>query len=236
MIDNVFKLASIAETHADLFRNIVSLRTSENLFDDLSDDPGDWETAISVELNAKPHTFVSHIPVIYRPFEEADWNDAINYPFKNWTRSRFSDGSFGIWYGCDQIETTVHETAYHWRNSFLLDAGFAYKGIKIDRKIYSVRCDAALIDLRHAATRFPDLTNPNDYTFTQQIGGRLHREGHPGLTSKSARFEGDCYAVLNPKVLSNPRQSCLLTYVTTDTGITIERQPGVTWFEIPAEE
>ena len=233
MIDTVFGLAGIADTHADLYRNIVSLRVSEHLFDDLSADPDDWQTAITVELDAKPPSFISHVPIIYRPFEEADWNDAINYPFKNWTRSRFSDGSFGVWYGCDRIETTVHETAYHWRNSFLLDAGFTQAGIKINRKIYTVRCDAALIDFRDVTAAFPDLINPNDYAFTQQIGARLHREGHPGLTSKSARFNGDCYAVLNPKLLSNPHQNCLLTYITTDTGIVVERQPGVVWLSLP---
>ena len=232
MIDNIFVRASLADTHSDLYRNIVSLRVSEDLFDDLSTDPQDWHTAIAVELDAKPPPFISKVPVIYRPFEEAVWNDAIDYPFKNWIRSRFSDGSFGIWYGCDRIETSVHETAYHWRNSFLLDAGFTRPGIKIDRKIYSVRCDAVLIDFRSAVKEFPALIDPDDYTLTQQIGARLHREGHPGLASKSARFDGDSYALLNPRLLSNPRQNCILTYVTTDTGIAVERQPGVVWFEI----
>lgn len=232
MIDNVFAGIGLAETHGDLFRNIVSIRTSQDLFDDLSDDPSDWDVAIKLELATKPGIFSSPEPVIDRPFEESHWNDAINYPFKHWMRSRYSDGSFGVWYGGDSIETTVHETVHHWRAGFLQDAGFTQPGIRVERKLYQVRCDAALVDLRPAVERFPPLVDPADYTLTHQIGAKLHREGHPGLVSKSARCDGGIYAVLNSKVLSSPRQLCFLTYTTTESGIAIEREPGVVWFKI----
>ena len=83
-----------------------------------------------------------------------------------------------------------------------------------------------------AVAAFPGIIDPIDYTLTHQIGARLHREGHPGVLSLSARGEGSIYAVLNQKVLTDPRQVCFLTYITTENGISIEREPGVTWFEI----
>ena len=232
MIDGVFAQAGIADTHADLIRNIVSLRRSEDLFDDLSDDPEHWQSAVQLEINAKPPVFVSHVPVIDRPFEEAEWNDAIGYPFRNWMRSRYSDGSFGIWYGADTIETTIHETAHHWQAHLLADAGFNQPGIRIERKIYKVRCDAALLDLRAAASKYPALVDPNDYTVTHQVGARLHHEGHPGLISHSARCAGDVCGVLNPNVLSQPRQACFLTYTTTENGIAVTRDHGALWFSL----
>lgn len=232
MIENVFEHLRLAETHGDLIRNNISLRVSEDLFDDLSDDPAAWNAAIQLELETKPQPFVSPEPIIDRPFEEAAWNDAIGYPFRNWMRSRYSDGSFGVWYGGDTIETTVHETVHHWRAKFLDDAGFLRAGIKVERKLYRVRADAALVDLRPVVEDFRALVDPDDYTLTQQIGARLHREGHPGLVTKSARCDGNVYAVLNAKVLSDPRQVCFLTYMTTETGVTIEREPGSVWFEV----
>lgn len=230
-LDALFSEVRIAETHQDLFRNIVSLRKSEDLFDDLSDDPSDWTTAISVEMETKPAAFQSKTPIIHRPFEEAAWDEAIGYPFREWTRSRYSDGTFGVWYGSDTLETTVYETVHHWRNTLLSDAGFMDAGIAIERRVHLVQCDAALMDMRQAATGFPELVS-NDYTLTQQIGGRMRHEGHPGLVTKSARCDGDVYAVLNPVLLSNPRQYCHLTYTTTASGVNVERAQGEPWLEI----
>ncbi len=234
MIESVFARAGLAETHGDSFRNIVSLRVSENLFDDLSDDPVAWDSAMRLELETKPNFYKSPTPIIHRPFEEAAWNDAIGYPFKNWMRSRDSDGTFGVWYGADTVETTVYETAYHWRANFLADAGFLHPGIQIERKIYRVQIDAALIDLRPSVSGFPALIDAADYTLTQQVGFKLHREGHPGLVTRSARCEGDVNAVFNAAILTNPRQVCYLTYTTTNNGIAIEREPGKIWFETTA--
>ncbi|MFZ2855344.1 MAG: RES family NAD+ phosphorylase [Rhodocyclaceae bacterium] len=232
MIKDVFARIGLAETHADLARNIVSIRVSQDLFDDLSDAPGDWQAAIDLELLTKPRLFASPLPIIDRPFEEALWNDAINYPFKNWMRSRYSDGAYGVWYGADSIATTVHETVHHWRTGFLQDAGFTQPGIRIERKLYHARCDAALLDLRPLVVRFPALVDPTDYTLTHQVGAKLHREGHPGLVSQSARCDGSVYTVLNSKVLSNPSQLGLLTYVTTASGVAVEREQGIVWMEI----
>ena len=49
----------LADVHQDLARNIKSIRISQNLFDDLSDDPADWEIAQQHELATKPHTYES---------------------------------------------------------------------------------------------------------------------------------------------------------------------------------
>lgn len=225
-MDAIFAGLKLADTHDDLYRNIVSLRVTENLFDDLSNDHEDWQAAIELELQTKPATYSSSTPIIHRPFEEADWNNAINYPFKNWSRSRYSDGSFGVWYGSDTLATTIYETVYHWRNGLLADAGFTDPGIRIERRVHLVQCDAALIDLRSLVLQHPALIDGTDYSLTQQVGGRLHREGHPGLVTISARCKGEVYAILNPAVLSNPRPNCYLTYITTEKGVEVERTPG----------
>jgi hypothetical protein len=230
--DNLFQGLALTDVHQDIYRNIVSLRNSENLFDDLSDNSEDWQAAIDFEIASKPTPFISEAPIIHRPFEESAWNEAIGFPFREWSKSRYSDGTFGVWYGAATLETSVFETVYHWRNKLLADAGFLHPGISIDRRVHLVRCDAALVDLRSTIERFPLLIASNDYTLTQQIGSRLHREGHPGLVSISARCDGDVFAVLNPDMLSDPRQCCYLTYTTTTDGVDVRHSSGEVWFSI----
>lgn len=234
--EGLFSGLVLADVHQDVFRNIVSLRVSEDLNDDLSDDPAEREAAIRLELAFKPHPFESALPIIHRPFEEAVWNDAIGFPFINWMKSRYSDGSFGVWYGAGDVETSVFETAHHWVGRLLSDAeGYLRPGVTVERKVYRVRCDAALVDFRKAIKKFPALIHPQDYSFTHQVGTRLDHEGHPGLITRSARCTGEVEAVFNPGVLSNPRQHCYLTYRTTEKGVRVEKSPGKTWMKIPYE-
>ena len=233
MIDDLFDGLTIYNCHDDVHRNIVSLRESQDLFDDLTDSPDAMQAAIELEMASKPHTYSNHQPIIDRPFEEASYNEAIGYPFTHWARTRYSDGSFGVWYGADSIDTSVHETVYHWKQGLLADAGWQdIDDVVVERKVYLVRCDTALLDFRTKLPQFPALIDPASYQFTHQAGARIHHDGHPGLISRSARCEGDVYAVFNAQVLSNPRQQCYLTYRTERGKVLIEREQGKVMLEI----
>lgn len=217
----------------DAAGNIVSLHQSQDLFDDLSDDPAEWLLAQAVEDQIKPPPYRSVTPIIDRPFEDAEWFNAITWPFKHWQASRFSDGSYGIWYGSESVETTVYESAYHWCRGLLSDAGFEQMTVIAERKVYLVTCTAALLDFRKATVDHPDLLHPSDYTFCQSVGARIHREGHPGLLTQSVRRpEGESIAIFNPAVLSNPRHNCQLTYRLEGRQIVVEKQPGVAWMSL----
>jgi hypothetical protein len=233
-MEQLFNGLTIADYHDDLYRNIVSLRVSENLFDDLSDNPDAWRAAIDIEIASKPHTHTSNQPITARPFEEADYNQAINYPFQHWISTRYSNGSFGVWYGADTLETSVHETAYHWRRQFLEDSGWHnMDGIEIERKVYLVRCEAALLDFRLRVDKHPALIDPDSYHLTHQVGAKMHHNGHPGLVSRSARCEGDIFAIFNQRVLLNPRQLCYLTYRVDAGAAIVKRSSGETILKFP---
>ncbi len=236
-MDQLFSHLSIADIHQGLFRNIVSLRESVDLFDDLTDNPEERLMAQQVEFHSKPQPYQSNFPEINRPFEDALWFNAITWPFKNWQESRVSDGSFGVWYGSDTVETTVYESAYHWSAGFLRDAGFDKEEcVVIERKLYKVACDAALLDFRGVAHRYPGLSHKTDYSFTHAVGARIHREGHPGLLTMAVRHVGGVsYAIFNPNVLSSPRHHSQLTYRLQNGYITVEETPGITWLKIKSD-
>ena len=232
-MNSLFAQLALSDIHKDVARNIVSLLQSQDLFDDLTDDPAEWLLAQKVQDEIKPPPYRSSTPIIDRPFEDAKWFSAIIWPFKHWQASRFSDGTYGVWYGSDSIETTVYESAYHWYRGLLSDAGFDRMTVIAERKVYSVACNAALLDFRKAADDHPDLLHPSNYAFCQSIGARIHREGHPGLLTQSVRRpSGENMAIFNADVLSNPRQNCELTYRLENDQILVERQPGVVWFKL----
>ena len=229
----LFDQLALADVHRDVARNIVSLLQSQDLFDDLTHDPAEWLLAQKVEDGVKPPPYRSQTPIIDRPFEDAEWFNAIIWPFRHWQASRFSDGTYGVWYGSDSVETTVYESTYHWYRGLLSDAGFERLTVVAERQVYSVACNAALLDFRKTADGHPDLLHPSDYTFCQSVGARIHREGHPGLLTQSVRRPvGENVAIFNADVLSNPRHNCQLSYRLEDEQIVVEKQTGEAWIKL----
>ncbi len=223
----------VADVQRPLLRNIVALRSPADLFDDLSDDPADTRIAGDVEAQVQPPLYASLTPVIHRPFEEAHWGQAIAWPFRNWQRSRYSDGRFGVWYGADALETTVRESAFHWVHGLLHDAGFDRLEVSCERRVYAVHCAAALLDARAAVGAAPGLLHPADYTLPQALGARLHHEGHPGLVAPSVRHPGGTvYAVMNAAVLSQPKPEGVLTYRLRDGRLEVDKSPGRRWLAL----
>ena len=215
------------------YRNIATLRDSEDLFDDLSD--GD-ETASAIaaeaEMRVKGPAVLRDPKIIHRGFQ---YNQAsIDYPFKSepYLFTRFGNGTYGVWYGSLEMKTTVFETGFHMIKAELAVEGLDEMIVR-ERAVYRVQCRAILIDLRGKQKFFPKLVG-DDYGFTHQIGQRMTREGHPGLLAPSSRTKGTNMVIFNPDVLSNPRLHCYLTYFfDPDTlNIRVERTVGRTWLKV----
>jgi len=206
-------------------RNIVSLRVSENLFDDLSD--GDDELSqLAMELE---RSIKSNIPINIneRAFH---YTTAIEYPFTHepYLSTRFGNGTYPVWYGSINLETTIYETAFHMVRSESQIEGIN-EIIYRERAVYDVHCHALLVDLIGKEEKFPQLIT-NDYDFTQQIANRLHKEGHPGLVAPSARYKsGDNFVVFRKAMLSDSRLNCYLGYAydPQTKSVRVEREPGV---------
>lgn len=212
------------------FRNIKSIRDSQDLFDDLAEDEQDSAAAVAAESLGKPaakDTFVR------RPFDYA----LICYPFvaQPWQHTRFSDGSrYGVWYGSLEMETTVYETVHHWRRFVLSAFPDEEREILGERRIFQVFCQGVLVDLRGKEKRWPALI-ADDYAFTQPLGAYLHDQRLNGLLVRSARCEGVNLASFTPDILSNPQDFCYLNYrfnPALRSPVVVEREPGVGWMKI----
>ena len=224
-------ISANVDFHRDLVRNIPGARQSQNPFDDLSHDPADWDVAIAAEAAQRIPTAAA---LITRPF---DFGTVISYTFDSahWHATRFSDGLlYGVWYGSLAIETTVYETAWHWYR-FVLDS-FADEDREIvtERRVFDVRCDVLLIDLRGREAAYPDLTSRISYAFTHGVGRYVHEQDLNGLLVRSARCDGINAAIFKAVRLSNVRDRTYLTYrlnAVRDTFVT-ERTPRRKWLSI----
>jgi hypothetical protein len=221
----------VADYRGDLVRNIKGIRVSQDLFDDLARPGPEMRADLAVAIAAENATRIpSPAPLITRPF---DYGAVITYPFvpHNWHATRYSDGlDYGVWYGALELETTVHETLYHWHR-FVTDSFSTEKEIVGERRVFQVRCEAILIDLRKA--KEPRLVDPRSYAFTQPLGRHLRQREQSGLLAPSARVRpGTIAAILRPEVLSEVRELCFLTYRLRGNAAAVERAPGETWLRI----
>jgi RES domain len=230
-----FKISE--DSRADWLRNIVSLRRTVDLFADLVANPADTRILMEHELATKPAR--ESVPIITRPFEEAALYDpiraAIEWPFAHPCRTRYSDGSFGVWYGARTLETSIRETVHHFRLNTLASEIAATSRVPIhqERRVHRVRCSAMLVDLRALCAEEPRLLDPRDYSYCQALGARLRQAALPGLQSLSARDDGgEVAGVFLREALSDPRDVCYLTYILQPGNgrVDVERTPGkVEW-------
>jgi hypothetical protein len=228
-------IETAVDYHGDLARNIKTIRESQALFDDLSPDTADWVVAIAAEAQ---DYIVSHAPLITRPF---DYGAVITYPFvpHHWQETRFSDGlHYGVWYGSLEMETTIPESIYHWRR--FIEDSFAAEDRTVvgERRVFDVRCDAIVMDLRGKESGFPQLVDRKSYAYTHGLGRYLHEQGQNGALVRSARSDGINAAILRPGVLSGVRDRCYLTYVTNPMRdeVLVQRQSGEAWFSVRPSE
>ena len=127
--------------------------------------------------------------------------------------SRFTDGTYGVYYAAINIDTAIAETRFH-RTLFL--AATKEPPIEIDMRSYASDLDADLHDIRKMQSSIPDIyaADPIRYVHAQSLARELRNIGSNGITYDSVRFSGgECVAIFRPRVLSPVRQSQHYCYV-----------------------
>ena len=123
--------------------------------------------------------------------------------------SRFTDGSYGVYYAARDLKTAVIETVF-WREKFL--AATNECAGEIDMRVYVGKILKPLHDIRH--NKFQHLHHPDNYLPAQSYALTLRALGSFGLCYNSVRDkDGQCIAGLRPSAISVPLQSKHLAYV-----------------------
>lgn len=118
--------------------------------------------------------------------------------------SRFSDGTYGVYYAAKDMATALAESAFH-RARFL--ARTLEPAGEIDMRSYLADIRADLVDLRGYGRGKPDLMSPGSYSDSQPFGRSRREEGANGIVYDSVRRAGGhCVAVFRPKLVTPCKQ------------------------------
>lgn len=115
--------------------------------------------------------------------------------------SRFSDGSFGVFYCAANARTAIAETRYH-RELFLRRGGF--DPLDLQMREYLAPLRAEFHDLRARQAEWPELYDRDDYSASQPFGARLRAADSMGIVYDSVRDPegGWCAGVLRPPAIA----------------------------------
>ena len=134
--------------------------------------------------------------------------------------SRFTNGTYGVYYAAHHIETAIRETVYH-REQFLKLT--QQEPLEICMRVYRGKILKPLHDVRGAV--YENLHDPKDYIYSQQWAKQLRATGANGLVYRSVRhLGGECIAVFRPPTISIPEPSQHLYYVWNGERITHVKQ------------
>lgn len=150
------------------------------------------------------------VPAAERVFGPGSGPIMAAFTHRNPLGSRFSDGSYGVFYCARETPTAIAETTYH---SARFLAATAEPPMKLQMRLYSVRAAGEVGDLRAAAARAPGIFDRDDYRPAQALGRELREAGVAGVVYPSVRCdEGQCLAVFTPRLLGNCTHSAYLEY------------------------
>jgi hypothetical protein len=131
--------------------------------------------------------------------------------------SRFSDGTYGVLYAANDLDTAIAETKHH-REQFMRATAQAHT--ELDMRVYAIDLEGELHDLRGQKSVHALVYHNDNYGAGQHLGKTLRKDGSNGIAYDSVRRDGgECVAVFRPRLLSNARQERHLCYVWNGTKI-----------------
>ena len=124
------------------------------------------------------------------------------------TITRFSDGSFPVFYGSLATETAAAEVAYWFRKEFMgkprSNRTAYYQG-------FHCTFEGIEKDLRPKAAEWPELTHDKDYSFCNRLGAEAREKNVDGLIVPSARHKGPNVPIFAREAVKEPALDGVVT-------------------------
>lgn len=125
--------------------------------------------------------------------------------------TRFSDGSYGVFYAAIDRATAIAETRFHHAR-FL--AATREPSMSLAMRLYHVTIDARLHDLRGTGAVDTRVFDPDSYAVSQALGRALRQQDSAGVVYRSVRREGGrCAGLFKPAAARNCVHAAYLLYV-----------------------
>ncbi len=122
--------------------------------------------------------------------------------------SRFTDGSYGVYYAALDLATAIEETKF-WQAKQMADSN--EPPFERIMRVYQARLnpDYEVLDVRKRRA----LHDPNSFDAAQRVGRQLQETGHFGVYYQSVRHSGgECIGAFRPKLMKRARQGKHLRY------------------------
>ena len=193
-------------------RIIPSVYPPINFFEDLVE-PSEMETLWEIENITNERLRQTTGDIFLVPPEDrisGHGSSVVMAAFTHIGRSsRFTDGSYGVYYASFSQDTAIRETVYH-RERFL--SATNEEPCEIAMRMYEGKVMQPLHDIRDRV--YSSFHHHNDYLHTQMFGKQLRQQNSWGIVYNSVRDEGGCnIAALRPTSISIPKVLSHLKYL-----------------------
>lgn len=196
-------------THA--YRIVPSRFPPVGVYDRIAD-PADIDALFAIEALTNPRLreeagALKLVPKEHRISGPGSTPVMAAFTHLNPEGSRFSDGTWGVFYAGHSAATAVEETVFH-REQFL--AATAEPACDIEMRCYRTSVDSRLHDIRGGWTAAHD---PGSYAASIALARELRAAGSGGIVYDSARHRGgECLAAFHPDVVAPCTQAQHLIY------------------------
>jgi hypothetical protein len=196
------------------YRVIPTRFPAVNLFDRVAS-PEDFEALYALEAltNDRLRTETGDLDLV--PREERRFGPGYGpimaaFTHLNPQGSRFSDGTYGVFYCARSRETAIAETRYH---SALFLAATQEAPLRQQMRLYTVEAAGEVVDLRDDPALDLAVLAPEDYSAGQALGRAVRAAGAPGIAYASVRHTGgECLAALRTSILRACHHAAYLEY------------------------
>lgn len=198
------------------WRIVASRYPPIHLFERLTPDPAVWDALIALEQLTNPRVRDEVGDITLVPPDERVSGPGASYvmaPFThlNPTGSRFSDGSFGVYYAASALETAIAETIHHFE-IFARDSGDPPRMEDMRVLVGAIAQDFEDVHALPEPQRSRVL-DPHSYAVAQAYGRKLREHGTTGVAYPSVRRpSGECIGAFKPRAVGSPRQERHLKY------------------------
>lgn len=182
------------------YRLIPSRYPPVDLFERVAD-PSDWELIAHLEglTNDRLRDEIGDISIV--PIGERLAGPGASPIMAAFTHigfaSRFTDGSFGVYYASNSFQGALSEVLHH-RTRFLVRT--AEPKTQFDLRTYVGRLAAKLHDIRRG---WPEVHDPDSYAQSQALAKKLRGSGSSGIAYDSVRCQfAENVAVFRPSILA----------------------------------
>lgn len=223
---NFDKLSTTHEGPVTTYRVISTAYPTIYLYDDLDVSPDEWETLYEIEAMTNPRirNETGKLELATKPKRpESEGRSFIMSPFThiNPAGSRFSDGSFGIYYCAKLEETAAREVAYH-RTKFMNRTNEPAQTLVF--RTIKATLEGSCFDLTQQRWSW---LKTNDYTECRELG-KYAREKINLLHYTAVRHpEHTAYAVFQPTALKQARHLRYLEMYWDGNKMTHESKVGI---------